>query len=54
MKVFKYCYMSKSKGIPEGFYKFEEPNIWRPVIYLRKAKGCTEEEYEIMKKIITD
>jgi hypothetical protein len=54
MKEFKYCYMSKADRLPEGFYKFTEPNIWHPVIYLRKAKGCTEEEYQIMKDIIKD
>ena len=45
-KEIKIAFFRKNGNLPAGVYIFESPNIWRPVIYFRKAKSASRSEFE--------
>jgi len=49
-KKIKIVFFRKDGKFPMGIYVFEPPNIWRPVVYFRKAKSAKEEEFERILK----
>ena len=45
-KKIKITFFRKEGKLPAGIYMFEPPNIWRPVIYFRKAKSASKEKFK--------
>jgi len=45
-KKIEIVFFRKNGKLPTGIYMFEPPNIWRPVVYFRKAKSAKKEEFE--------
>jgi len=49
MKKITVSWMSKKGSMPEAIY-CEGKDGWYPVVYFRKSKFATQEEYEIIKQ----
>ena len=51
-KKIEISFMKKDGKFPAGIYMFEEPNIWRPVVYFRKAKSANKDEFDMILEYI--
>ena len=43
--------MKKDWRLNEWIYVFNEPNVWSPLLYFRKPKHASQEEFEILKEL---